>query len=64
VFVFVILDLIKIGQFGDLLPQAAHDVLVATKTGWATVALALNNASPHGHAFEVLLVQEAVVVNI
>lgn len=57
-------NLVEVGQLGDLLPQAAHDVLVLGQLARIAVAATLDHARPHRHAVEVLLVQLAIVIDV
>lgn len=57
-------NLVEVGQLGDLLPQAAHDVLVLGQLGRIAVSAALDHTRPHRHASEVLLVQLAIVIDV
>lgn len=56
--------LIEISQVGDFVPEAAHDVLIFRQFGWIAFAFAFDDAGTHSHAFEIVLVQEAIVVNV
>merc|ERR1712001_167067 len=56
--------LVEISQFSDLVPQVSHDLLVLLEGGVVPLAFALNDGVANGQAFEVVLVQEAVVVNV
>ena len=58
------LYLVEISQFSDLVPQVSHDLLVLLEGGVVPLAFALNDGVANGQAFEVVLVQEAVVVNV
>ena len=59
-----VLYLVEVSQLGDLVPQVGHDLLVLLVPVFAPLALALNDGVPHGEALEVVLVEEAVVVNV
>merc|ERR1712001_178610 len=56
--------LVEISQFSDLVPQVSHDLLVLLEGGIVPLALALDDGVANSQAFEVVLVQEAVVVNV
>lgn len=56
--------LIEIGKGGDLVPQSLHDGAVLIQASWVDGALALDDGGTQSHALEVIVVQEAVVVNI
>lgn len=56
--------LIEIGKGGDLIPQGLHDGSVLCQASLVDVALALDNGGTQSHALEVVVVQEAIVVQI
>jgi len=56
--------LVEVSQLGDLVPQVLHDFLVLLELGIIPFALALNDGVADGQAFEVVPVQDAVVVNV
>ena len=58
------LYLVKVCELCDLVPQVGHDLLVLGELGVVPLALALDDGVPDGEALEVVLVQEAVVVDV
>lgn len=56
--------LIEIGKGRDLIPQSLHDGLVLVQASWVNGALALDDGGTQSHALEIVVVQEAIVVNI
>lgn len=56
--------LIEIGKGGDLIPERLHDELVFVQTGRVDFALAFDDGGTEGHALEIVVVQEAIVVNV
>lgn len=59
-----LIHLVEVSQIGDLVPKTAHYVLIFGQLGWTAFAFAFDDARTQCHAFEVALVQEAVVINI
>jgi len=56
--------LVEVSQVCDLVPQVLHDVLVLLEAGLIPLAFSLDDCVANGQTFEVVLVQEAVVVNV
>merc|ERR1711874_247685 len=56
--------LVKISQLSDLVPQVSHDLLVLLESGLIPLALAFNDGVTNGQAFEVVLVQCTIAVNV
>jgi len=56
--------LVEISQLCDLVPQVSHDLLVLLESGLIPVTFAFNDGVANGQAFEVVLVQETIVVNV
>lgn len=56
--------LVEVSELGDLVPEVPHDLLVVGIGIGAEFATALNQGVPDGKALEVVLVQEAIVVNV
>merc|ERR1711983_164253 len=57
-------SLFKISQLSDLVPQVSHDLLVLLESGLIPLALAFNDGVTNGQAFEVVLVQCTIAVNV
>lgn len=55
---------VLIGNVRNLLPQGGHKILVVVHAVLLDGSLALNHGGTDGHALKVLVVQEAVVVNV
>jgi len=56
--------LVEISQLCDLVPQVSHDLLVLLESGLVPVTFAFDDGVANGQAFEVVLVQETIVVNV
>lgn len=56
--------LVEICQIGDFVPEVGHDFCVLLVGGVDPVTLALDDGVPDGQALEVVLVEEAVVVDV
>lgn len=56
--------LIEIGKGRNLIPQRLHDGPVFVQACWVDGALALHDGGTQSHALEVVVIQEAIVVNI
>lgn len=56
--------LVEIGKGGDLIPERLHDELVFVQAGRVDLALALDDGGTESHALEIVVVQEAIVVNV
>lgn len=56
--------LIEIGKGGDLIPQSLHDGPVLIQASWVDGALAFDDGGTKCHALEIVVVQEAIVVNV
>ncbi len=57
-------NLVEIRQLCDLVPQILHDLLVCLELRVVPLALGLDDRVPHRQALKVVLVQEAVVVDV
>ena len=55
---------VKVGQFGDLVPEVEHDLGVLLVHGLGPVTLVLDDGVSHGQALEVVFIEEAVVVDV
>ena len=62
--IYITLYLVEICQLSNLVPQVSHDLLVLLESGIVPLTLALNDGVANGQAFEVVLVQGAVAVNV
>ena len=58
------LYLVEVCELCDLVPEVCHDLLVLGELGVVPLALALDDGVAHGQALEVVLVQEAVVIDV
>jgi len=56
--------LVEVSQIGNLVPQVSHDLLVFLECGFIPVAFAFNDGVANGQAFEIVLIQETVVVDV
>lgn len=56
--------LVEVSELGDLVPEVPHDLLVVGVGIGAEFATALDQGVPDGKALEVVLIQEAIVVNV
>jgi hypothetical protein len=56
--------LVEVGKIGDLVPEVLHDLLVLLEGGIVEVAFSFDDCVPDSQTFEVVLVQETVVVNV
>jgi len=56
--------LVEVSQISDLVPQVLHDLLVLLELGVIPFAFAFDDCVANGQTFEVVLVQETVVVNV
>ena len=56
--------LVEVREIGDLVPEVGHDLGVLLVGLLAPLALALDDRVLDGEALEVVLVQEAVVVDV
>jgi len=60
----IIEELVEICQFGDLIPQVCHDLLVLLEDVLTPLSLGLDDGVADSQALEVVLVQEPVVVDV
>jgi len=56
--------LVEVSQIGDLVPQVLHDFLVLLELGVIPFTFSFDDCVANGQTFEVVLVQETVVVNV
>lgn len=56
--------MIQIGKGRDLIPQSLHDGAVFVQASWVDGALAFDDGGTQSHALEVVVIQEAIVVNV
>lgn len=56
--------LVEVSKFSNFSPEVGHDLLVFLEDILAPLSLGLNDGVANGQALEVVLVQEAVVVNV
>merc|ERR1712088_901962 len=56
--------LVQVSQIGNLVPQVSHDLLVFLECGFIPVAFAFNDGVANGQAFEIVLIQETIVVDV
>jgi len=56
--------LVEVSQFGNLVPQVSHDLLVLLECAFIPVTFAFNDGVANGQAFEVVLIQRTVAVDV
>merc|ERR1712088_674411 len=56
--------LVEVSQLGNLVPQVSHDLLVLLECAFIPVTFAFDDGVANSQAFEVILIQETVVVNV